>query len=123
MGRMFGKPKGNLTYLGPEAEVLGDLRAKGQVRIDGRVQGNVVVEGDLEVGPTGVLEGPKVVAQSLTVHGEVRAEVEAQKVSLAKTARLLGTVQAQTLEVEAGAVFVGQSLSGKSKALEAPKEG
>lgn len=122
MGRMLGKRQGQLTYLGPETEVLGDLKAKGQVRIDGRVQGSVLVEGDLEVGPTGVLEGPKVVAQNLVLHGEIRAEVEAGRVSLARTAKLWGVVRSQTLEVEAGAVFVGQSLTGETRALEAPKE-
>lgn len=123
MGRMLGrKPAKALTYLGPEAEVLGDLKAKGQVRIDGLVKGSVYVEGELEVGRTGRVEGEKVEAGSIQIHGEVKADVVAGRVSLSKTARFTGTVRAQALDVEAGAVFIGQSLAGETRALEAPKE-
>jgi cytoskeletal protein CcmA (bactofilin family) len=122
MGRMLGRKKRVLTYLGPETEVLGDLKAKGQVRVDGLVRGSVWVEGELEVGRTGRVEGERVEAQAIQVHGEVRADLMAERVFLAKTARLTGNVRAQALEVEAGAVFVGQSVAGETRALEAPKE-
>jgi cytoskeletal protein CcmA (bactofilin family) len=122
MGRMLGRKKRVLTYLGPETEVLGDLKAKGQVRVDGLVRGSVWVEGELEVGRTGRVEGERVEAQAIQVHGEVRADLVAERVFLAKTARLTGNVRAQALEVEAGAVFVGQSVAGETRALEAPKE-
>jgi cytoskeletal protein CcmA (bactofilin family) len=119
---MLGRKKRVLTYLGPETEVLGDLKAKGQVRLDGLVRGSVWVEGELEVGRTGRVEGERVEAQAIQVHGEVRADLVAERVFLAKTARLTGNVRAQALEVEAGAVFVGQSVAGETRALEAPKE-
>ncbi len=123
MRRMLGRRQaGTLTYLGPDTEVLGDLRAKGQVRIDGLVKGSVYVEGELEVGRTGRVEGERVEAGSVQIHGEVKADLVAQKVSLSKTARFTGTVRTQALDVEAGAVFIGQSLAGEAKALEAPKE-
>ena len=123
MGRMLGRRQaGTLTYLGSDTEVLGDLRAKGQVRIDGLVKGSVYVEGELEVGRTGRVEGERVEAGSVQIHGEVKADLVAQKVSLSKTARFTGTVRAQALDVEAGAVFIGQSLAGETRALEAPKE-
>jgi cytoskeletal protein CcmA (bactofilin family) len=122
MGRMLGRKRRVLTYLGPDTEVLGDLKAKGQVRLDGLVRGSVWVEGELEVGRTGRVEGERVEAQAIQVHGEVRADLVAERVFLAKTARLTGNVRAQALEVEAGAVFVGQSVAGETRALEAPKE-
>jgi cytoskeletal protein CcmA (bactofilin family) len=122
MGRMLGRKKRVLTYLGPETEVLGDLKARGQVRVDALVRGSVWVEGELEVGRTGRVEGERVEAQAIQVHGEVRADLVAERVFLAKTARLTGNVRAQALEVEAGAVFVGQSVAGETRALEAPKE-
>jgi cytoskeletal protein CcmA (bactofilin family) len=122
MGRMLGRKRRVLTYLGPETEVLGDLKARGQVRVDGLVRGSVWVEGELEVGRTGRVEGERVEAQAIQVHGEVRADLVAERVFLAKTARLTGNVRAQALEVEAGAVFVGQSVAGETRALEAPKE-
>ncbi|GAA6755353.1 MAG: polymer-forming cytoskeletal protein [Thermus sp.] len=119
---MLARRQNTLTYLGPETEVLGDLKAKGQVRIDGLVRGSVYVEGELEVGRTGRIEGERVEAQAVQIHGEVKADITAAKVALSKTARFTGSVRAQALDVEAGAVFIGQSLAGESRALEAPKE-
>jgi cytoskeletal protein CcmA (bactofilin family) len=119
---MLGRKERTLTYLGPDTEVLGDFKAKGHVRIDGRVQGLVLVEGELEVGPTGRVEGERVEAKAVHIHGEVKADLVAEKVSLSKTARFTGTLRAQALDVEAGAVFVGQSVAGEQRALEAPKE-
>ncbi len=124
MGRMLARRQtGALTYLGPDTEVLGDLKAKGQVRIDGLVKGSVYVDGEVEIGRTGRVEAEKVEAGSILIHGEVKADLVATKVSLSKTARFTGTIRAQALDVEAGAVFIGQSLAGENKALEAPKEG
>ncbi len=122
MGRMLARRQNPLTYLAPETEVLGDLKAKGQVRIDGLVRGSVYVEGELEVGRTGRIEGERIEAQAVQIHGEVKADIVAGKVALSKTARFTGSVRAQALDVEAGAVFIGQSLAGESRALEAPKE-
>jgi cytoskeletal protein CcmA (bactofilin family) len=116
--------KAPVTYLGAETRIEGVFWAKGKVRLDGEVRGSVQVEGDLEVGPTGRIEGERVEAQTLEVHGEVRANVRAQKVVLAKTARVYGNVATEVLDIEAGARFVGQSLAGEApQALPSGQEG
>ncbi len=122
MGAMLGKRGNPLTYLGPETEVSGDLKAKGQVRIDGVVHGSVFVEGELEVGRTGRIEGERIQAHTIQIHGEVKANLQAERVVLSKTARLAGNIRTSALDIEAGAVFVGHAQSGETRALEAPKE-
>lgn len=106
---MLGRKGVTLTYLGEETLLEGVFKAKGKVRLDGKVKGLVQVEGELEVGPTGRIEGERVEAQSLLVHGEVRAEILAQKVVLAKTARMYGDITTEILDIESGARFVGRS--------------
>lgn len=106
---MLGRKKATLTYLGEETLLEGVFKAKGKVRLDGKVKGTVQVEGELEIGPTGRIEGERVEAESLLVHGEVRAEILAQKVVLAKTARVYGDLTAEILDIESGARFVGRS--------------
>lgn len=121
---MLGRKKATLTYLGEEALLEGVFKAKGKVRLDGKVKGLVQVEGELEVGPTGQIEGERVEAESLLVHGEVRAEILAQKVVLTKTARVYGDLTAEVLDVEAGAKFAGRSqITDRTElSLPAPQE-
>lgn len=111
-----------LTYLGEGAEFEGVLKVRGQARIDGRVQGTVIVEGDLEVGPKGEIEGELVQAVNVQIHGTVRASVVAQeKLMLFKTAHLEGDIRAKALDIEAGAAFIGRSHTGEPRALPQPE--
>lgn len=77
--------------------------------MDGKVKGSVQVEGELVVSPTGRIEGERVEAENLLVYGEVRAEILAQKVVLAKTAGVYGDLTAEMLDIESGARFLGRS--------------
>lgn len=45
------------TLVGANTELKGDVTSKGIVRIDGRVTGNVTVQGDLFIGETSVIKG------------------------------------------------------------------
>ncbi len=107
-----------LTYVSEGSEIEGNLKAAGNARIDGRVKGSVVVEGDLEIGPNASIEGEQVKGNNILVQGQINAQVLAQgKLHLTKSARLEGDVRATALDVEAGAVFVGRSQTGEPRAL------
>ncbi|AEB11123.1 bactofilin family protein [Marinithermus hydrothermalis] len=111
-----------LTYLGAGTEVQGTLKVEGNLRVDGTVLGTVVVAGDLEVAPTGRIEGDEVRARSILVNGEIRARVIAEgKLTLTRTARLEGDVIAHALDIEAGATFVGRSVTGEQRGLPEPQ--
>lgn len=107
-----------LTYLSEGSEIEGSLKTPGNTRIDGKVKGSVIVEGDLEVGSSAHIEGDQVKANNIIVHGQVNAQVVALgKLHITKSARLEGDVRAMSLDVEAGAVFIGRSQTGEPKAL------
>jgi cytoskeletal protein CcmA (bactofilin family) len=94
------------------------MRVGGSARVDGRVRGSVIVEGDLEVGPSGHIEGEQVRANNILIHGRISAQVMASgKLVLTKQGQLEGDVRAIALDIEAGAVFVGRSQTGEPKAL------
>lgn len=109
---------GALTYLSEGSELEGNLTTSGAARIDGKIKGSLVAEGDLEIGPKAYLEGEQVKGHNIIVHGQVNAQIIAQgKLHLTKTARVEGDVRAMSLDVEAGAVFVGRSQTGEPRAL------
>ena len=102
-----------LTYIGAGSEVHGDLRAAGNLRVDGTIFGTVQVDGDLEVSTTGAIEGKQVSARSVLVHGRIKAKVHAtEQLRIHGQGQVEGDVTAQSLDIEAGAHFTGYSRTG-----------
>ncbi|MEO1210699.1 MAG: polymer-forming cytoskeletal protein [Cyanobacteria bacterium J06638_20] len=106
---MFGRNRTSaLTYLTEKSEFQGNLHVEGNLRVDGVIHGTVEVRGDMEVSHTGLVEGPELHTHNLVIQGVVKARIVAQgRLSLAKTARLEGDVTAQSIDIEAGAFYLG----------------
>lgn len=111
----FGKRRGKSvviqTLVGSDSRIDGDLRFSGGCHIDGIVNGCVIAEGDdafLSVSEGGKVMGsvsvPRV-ALSGTVEGDVHAS---DRVELGATARVVGNVHYELLEMAAGAEINGQ---------------
>jgi len=107
---MFGRKQSNnsLTYLSEKSEFQGILHIEGNLRVDGVIHGTVEVRGDMEVSHTGLVEGPEIHTNNLIIHGVVKARIVADgRLSLSRTARLEGDVTAQSIDIEAGAFYLG----------------
>ncbi|MDQ7794612.1 MAG: polymer-forming cytoskeletal protein [bacterium] len=103
------------TIIGRGAHLNGSLTGTGTLRIDGRVEGQVVHRGDVVVGETGLVEA-SIQARNVTVAGEVRGSVEAEgKLELISTAKLTGDVKAAALVVNDGAYFQGSSAMSRAE--------
>ena len=108
-----------LTYIGAGSEVHGDLRAAGNLRVDGTIFITVQVDGDLEVSTTGAIEGKQVSARSVLVHGRIKANVHAtEQLRIHGQCQVEGDVTAQSLDIEAGAHFIGYSRTGVEREAE-----
>jgi len=91
--------------IGAGTVIQGDIRSKGDIRIDGTINGSLHVEGKVVVGETGVVEGD-VTCQNADVEGLIKATITVQELlSLKATAKLLGDVKSKKLAVEPGAIF------------------
>lgn len=113
-------PATPVTYLAEGSEFQGTLKVRGGLRIDGIVRGTVEVEGDLEVAPSGLIEGPDVKARSIIIRGTVKSNIVADEtLSLTRTARLEGDLVASAINIEAGAFYVGHIVTKDAKALPA----
>lgn len=105
----------DVSILSSGVKVEGKLYSEGNMRIDGKVFGDVTVNGNLTLGDGSSIEG-EVKAMNVTLSGTVKGTVEAnEKVILESSASLFGDLTAKILVVEAGAKFDGKSNMNMTK--------
>jgi cytoskeletal protein CcmA (bactofilin family) len=100
------------TLIGDGAEIKGDLRFKGGCHIDGVVRGNVIADKDpdafLTISESGFVDGSVRVPQ-VSLSGKVQGDLYASNtVTLASTAKVVGNVHYELLEMTSGAEINGK---------------
>lgn len=103
-GARAGGSAGSL--IGPDMTVVGDLRAAGEIRIEGEIGGDVFGQ-SVSVGEGGVVRG-SVFAETVHIAGAVEGRIEAVSVSVARSARVAGSITHNELEIESGAHIKGR---------------
>lgn len=97
---------GSMSFIGNEVTVTGNVKAGGDLHIDG------IVEGDLEcrsltLGASGRVKG-NITAQKATLGGTVEGSVNVAALTVEKSARLSGDVSYENIAVETGARVDGR---------------
>ena len=96
------------TIIGMSAECNGDFAADGAIRIDGTVNGNVIVTDTVIVGASGCINGD-INAQKVVIGGEVYGNLNVpEKDELTSTARVIGDITTGGLVIDEKAVFQGR---------------
>jgi cytoskeletal protein CcmA (bactofilin family) len=114
-----GSPHVAMMFISLGSEVQGDIRASGNLRVEGTILGNVYAEGDIEVSASGVIEGSTVSARNIVIHGRVKAMLTAEgQLRIHSQGEVEGDVTAQALDIESGARFVGYSHTGIRQSAE-----
>ena len=94
------------SVLGPDIAITGDLTAKADLHLDGRVGGDIACAA-LVQGETSEITGA-VVAQTARVAGKIRGSITAEVLVILKTARIEGDVSYGALTIEEGAQVDGK---------------
>lgn len=88
-------------------EIEGKIVSDSNIRIDGRVKGNINVKGRLVVGPSGRIDG-EINCENADIEGVINGKISVNGLlSLKSTARLHCDMLTQKLAIEPGAVFTG----------------
>lgn len=96
------------SLIGAGSEFRGEFKVKDLIRIDGFFKGNIITEGKVLVGKSGVVE-TDIRAGIVVVGGEIRGSIHASKrVTLLSTCKLYGDIVTRHLVVEEGVVFEGR---------------
>lgn len=112
MSGLFGKKdEANFdrvdTLIGKDTVFEGSINAKGTLRVDGKITGQVNCQGDVVIGESGVVEAD-LRARHILVAGTINGNVIAQaKVELASTGTVRGDINVASLIIDDGAVFEG----------------
>lgn len=103
---MNGKPE---TIIGVNTRFVGTLTSDGNIRIDGTVEGDLEVLGNLIIGETGRVIAT-VKAQNVHVSGAVKGEITAvEQLEISPTGKVWGDIITAALHIEPGGLFRGQS--------------
>ncbi|WP_129674774.1 polymer-forming cytoskeletal protein [Candidatus Chloroploca sp. Khr17] len=103
---MNSKPE---TIIGANTRFQGTLTSDGNVRIDGSVEGDVEILGNLIVGETGRVVA-MIKAQNVHVSGAVKGEITViEQLEISPTGKVWGDITAGALHIEPGGLFRGQS--------------
>ena len=121
---MNGRPE---TVVGANTSFVGTLKSDGNIRIDGTVEGDIEILGNLIIGETGrVIATLK--AQNVHVSGAVKGEITAvEQLEISPTGKVWGDITTAALHIEPGGLFRGQSAMSTNidepLLLEAPRSG
>lgn len=106
------------SIVGKNSLFEGNISCEGGIRIDGKVKGNIIVNGDILIGKTGNVFG-NISGEHIHLAGIVEGNIEARGIlNIQSTAKLLGDVEVKSFVADEGAVF-----EGNCKMIEVDKKG
>ena len=96
-----------VSIIGADLTIAGNLICKGEVQVDGIVEGDI--EGSNVVVGEGATVTGNIAADEVIVRGHVVGTVHGRRVMLQTTSEVEGDVFHQSLSIEQGAMFEGKS--------------
>jgi cytoskeletal protein CcmA (bactofilin family) len=108
--------KGGESRIGSDLAVIGNLVSKGEIQIDGEVQGDLHAA-NIVVGESARITGG-IVADEVIVRGSVMGSIRGKRVVLQSSSKVEGDIFHSQLAIEQGAFF-----EGKSRRMDDPTAG
>jgi cytoskeletal protein CcmA (bactofilin family) len=98
---------GNVNRICEGTEIKGSVKSSADLRIDGKIEGNIQCEGKIIIGEKGHIKGD-IVSKNMEISGHVEGTVSVEgQLSFKSTAFVEGEITANKLVIEIGAVFDG----------------
>ena len=102
----------SMNVIGKGTTITGDIDTSNDIRIDGRLEGNLFCKAKVILGSSAILEG-NLQATHAEISGEVVGKVEvSEMLTLKNTATIHGDINTGKLVIESGAKFNGSCKMG-----------
>ena len=95
------------TIIGEDLVITGNVNSKGEIQVDGEIQGDIHC-GSLLLGDKSTVTGV-VMAEDVVVRGKVVGTIKGLRVTLQAQSHVEGDIFHQSLAIEQGAYFEGKS--------------
>lgn len=98
---------GGVNTIDAHTSIQGDLKAGGDIRIDGKLTGNLICEGKLIIGPQGQINGD-VTCVNAAIEGGFKGNlIVKEMLTLQATAQMEGDIKASKMAVLSGCQMSG----------------
>lgn len=95
------------NIIGKGTIIEGNVQASGNIRVDGKIIGNIMAKSKVVIGEDAVIEG-NIYAQNAEIAGIIKGKIEISDFILLKnSAKITGDISTNKLSIEAGAAFNG----------------
>ncbi len=97
------------NILSKDVEIKGSIKFTNELIIDGKIEGEIISDGNLTVGENAEIKG-EIKTKSVTVHGKIQGNITvSERCELKARSHLIGDLKAARVTIEEGATFVGKS--------------
>jgi cytoskeletal protein CcmA (bactofilin family) len=112
------------NHINSDTVIEGSIKAKGNLRIDGKLTGTLECQGRLVIGATGSVDG-EIRCENAEIEGTIKADITVSELlSLKSTAKVQGDIVTKKLAIEPGASFSGScSMGGVIKDISSSNAG
>lgn len=102
-------PNETQTLISADVQITGTIKSGGPIRIDGKLDGDLVCSADAVIGRNAVIKGG-IQVNSVVIEGTIQGNITAKdKIDMKSTAKVHGDISAKRLAVEDGVTFIGRS--------------
>ena len=109
------------SIIGDDLTITGNVTSKGEIQVDGEVQGDIHCS-SLLIGEKLQVTG-EVVAEDIVVRGRVVGSIKGLRITLQGPSRVEGDIFHQSLAIEQGAYFEGKSRRSDNPLAEVKAQG
>lgn len=100
------------NHINSDTVIEGSIKAKGNLRIDGTLKGDLECQGRVVIGASGSVHG-EIRCENAEIEGSIKANViVSELLSLKSTAKVQGDIVTKKLAIEPGATFSGSCSMG-----------
>ena len=100
------------NHINSDTVIEGSIKARGNLRIDGKLTGTLECQGRVVIGASGVIEGD-IKCENAEIEGSLMANITVSDLlSLKSTAKVQGDIVTKKLAIEPGATFTGSCSMG-----------
>lgn len=114
---MATKGEQEITQIGSSVTFKGDIFGKSDVRVAGKINGSINIEGEIIIERSGHVDG-EIKTISAVIAGSVKGNIECtEKLILESTSQYVGNIKTKMLIIQEGAMFQGNCQMGVASQL------